>query len=335
MADTRLATAAQQAVQQQQENAGQTMTPKFALSQDWVIPAVQKALGPGMDGGSYVRSVLTAITKAPDLNKCDLGSIMGGMFTAAQLRLQIGSGLGQAYLIPRKDRASETGWSASFQVGYPGLVRLAFNSQMVTGVDALRVYEGDEFDMGADYERGKYFTHKAADDDRNQVADKLLGVIGLVYIKGTQRPQWRWLSRTSIENRRPDYTRASYHKGPWVTNYEAMADKTGVIEALKFAPKSVDLGIATAMDEAVITRTRDGELTARHDDHQGEEVIDPTGPPEPAPQPVREAARTAPVDDTPPPAPDEAPPPADQGLPDVHVPDWMTDADGAGDPSFG
>jgi len=336
--NTRLAQAAQQSVQQQQQAAGTEPTPKQLLSQGWVIPAVQKALGPGMDGGSYVRSVQTLISKAPDLNKCSNDSVMGGLFTAAQLRLQLGSGLGQAYLIPRKDSSSPTGWAASFQVGYPGLVKLAFNSQLVTGVDALRIYQGDEFDMGADYERGKYFHHKPADDDSNQVADKLIGVIGLVYIRGTQRPQWRWLSRASVENRRPDYTRKSYHKGPWVTSYEAMADKTAVIEALKFAPKSVELATATAMDEAVITREATGELTARHEDRQGSDTIQPTSTPDEAIEPPREPARVVPTDLSEVPPAQEAPPTddvPDYPAADAEVPAWMLDGDGAGDPNFG
>lgn len=251
------------------------------LNQGWVTEQIQRQLGPGVDGAAFVRSVITAIGNAPDLARCTPDSVYGAMFLAAQLRLQIGGGLGQSYIIPRTDRNSPTGWSASLQLGYPGLLKLAYNTAQITNVDTIVVREGDRFRKGANSERGKFFDLQFGEHADDPEA-KVLGIIALMWVRGGTKPVWRYMTREQIEARRPDYTKTDRHKGPWATDWTPMGEKTVLRELLKFAPKSAELALAMTADEAEsVTRNNAGELAIKQAGIPGIE----TAQPRPAEQP--------------------------------------------------
>ena len=66
------------------------------------------------------------------------------MMTAAQLGMEPNTPLGQAYLIPfynNKTHCSE----CQFQLGYKGLIDLAYRSGEVSIIQAQVVYEHDSF----------------------------------------------------------------------------------------------------------------------------------------------------------------------------------------------
>jgi recombination protein RecT len=241
---------------QRQEGEGKAPSIPSLLNARWLAEQLQRQMGgTPEEAQSFVRSVITATKAAPDLLRCDPETIYGGMFAAAQLGLPIGGGLKQAYLIPRKDRNSPTGWSASFQVGYPGLIKLAANSGLVVGVDTIRVMKGDRFRQGATSERGKFFDLSFGDDHDSTDDNDIVGVIGMVYQLNRKEPRWVYMSRRQVERRRPDFTKEQTGQNgpyipntPWKTDWGAMAEKTVVIEALKFAPKSEKLQLAVTMD---------------------------------------------------------------------------------------
>jgi recombination protein RecT len=282
---TDLAQAAATAQTQQQEQQGKRPSLPSLLNAGWVATQMQRQLGGTYEEAqAFVRSILTAVKSAPDLLRCNPESIYGGMFMAAQLGLAIGGGLKQAYLIPRKDRNDDQyGWTASFQIGYPGLIKLATNSGLVVGVDTIRVMEGDKFRKGANSERGKFFDLIDGDNADSPDPDKIKGVIGLVWIRGATKPQWRYLTREQIEARRPDHTKEQNGRNgtyvpntPWKTDWGPMAEKTAVIEALKFAPKSERLQLAITADDAMVTTSKgSAEMNVKRGDEARESVPRP------------------------------------------------------------
>ena len=54
---------------------------------------------------------------------------------------------GEAYLIPFKNNKKGGVYECQFIVGYKGLMLLARRSGEVANIDALTVYENDEFDL--------------------------------------------------------------------------------------------------------------------------------------------------------------------------------------------
>jgi recombination protein RecT len=324
---------------QRQEGEGKAPSIPSLLNARWLAEQLQRQMGgTPEEAQSFVRSVITATKAAPDLLRCDPETIYGGMFAAAQLGLPIGGGLKQAYLIPRKDRNSPTGWSASFQVGYPGLIKLAANSGLVVGVDTIRVMKGDRFRQGATSERGKFFDLSFGDDHDSTDDNDIVGVIGMVYQLNRKEPRWVYMSRRQVERRRPDFTKEQTGQNgpyipntPWKTDWGAMAEKTVVIEALKFAPKSEKLQLAVTMDEATVTQAEGStEMRVTRPDQPGTgtETIEngtqsapaatnppstgtPTGgaaPSQPTPAPASTAPEPSPFPDEPTDSDYDAPP---------------------------
>lgn len=247
------------------KDAEQRPSLQAQITQPWVTEQIQKQLGPGFDAGSYVRSVVNSIKATPQLELCDPASVFGGMFTAAQLHLEIAGGLGQSWLIPRqswKDRENPyQGWQATLQIGYQGLIRLAYNTGLVVAADTEIVRVGDRFQRGANSERGKFYDLEYGADHEN-LDTPLMGVIGMFWARGAHRPVWRYLTIEEIERRRPDHTkeqtnaRGTYVPNtPWKTDYQAMCEKTALINVLKFAPKSPHLALALSADEQALTAT--------------------------------------------------------------------------------
>jgi recombination protein RecT len=102
------------------------------------LPAIERQLGGAMNSDAFVRAVLSEITKQPKLMTADPKTVLGGVMLAAQLRLEIGSGLGEFYLTPRKDHGRDICLPI---IGFQGMVKLALRSEFVTNVQAFLVRE--------------------------------------------------------------------------------------------------------------------------------------------------------------------------------------------------
>src|SRR6478609_9272958 len=102
----------------------------------------------------FLRLATSAINQTPGLADCSAASIVGALLKSAQLNLEPNTVLGECYLIPRRNKGK---MEANFEMGYKGLIKLAYRSGDVKLVQAYEVYEADNFD--ADYGENKV-THK-------------------------------------------------------------------------------------------------------------------------------------------------------------------------------
>ena len=105
---------------------------------------IRKALPAVMTPERFTRIVLSAISGNPKLAQTTPQSFLAAMMTAAQLGLEPNTPLGQAYLIPywnKKANVSE----CQFQLGYKGMIDLAYRSGDVSMIQARVVYERDQF----------------------------------------------------------------------------------------------------------------------------------------------------------------------------------------------
>ena len=202
------------------------------------LPAIERQLGGAMNSEAFVRAVLSEITKSPDLMSADPRTLLGGVMLAAQLRLEIGSGLGEFYLTPRKEKGKQICLPI---IGFQGMVKLALRSEFVTNVQAFIVREGDDFTYGANAERGMFYDWTPKDFEETR---SMIGVVATARMKqgGTT---WAYLTRAQVEDRRPSY----WQKTPWASHPDEMAKKTAVRALAKYLPKSTDLGRALEADE--------------------------------------------------------------------------------------
>lgn len=95
---------------------------------------IAKALPSVMTPERFTRIALSAVSNNDKLAACTPQSFLAAMMNAAQLGLEPNTPLGQAYLIPY-------GGACQFQIGYKGLIDLAYRSGEVKMIDAQVVYE--------------------------------------------------------------------------------------------------------------------------------------------------------------------------------------------------
>ncbi len=203
---------------------------------------IAKALPTVITPERFTRMVLTALSTDKKLELCTPQSFLGAMMTAAQLGLEPNTPLGQAYLIPYKNKGV---LECQFQIGYKGLIDLAYRSGEVEIIQAQVVYENDEFD----YELGldPKLKHKPAKDNRGKP-------IYYYAIFKTKSGGYGFeaMSIDDIKVHAKKYSQSySSEYSPWQKNFDEMAKKTVLKRVLKYAPLKSDFVRAVAMDETV------------------------------------------------------------------------------------
>lgn len=112
-----------------------------------VIPAAMAGFTPSR----AIAVVLDACARQPALLECDPKTVVRACIAAAEVGLELGSPLGEAYLVPfynGKRGCKE----AQFIPGYKGLIKLMSLDSRVSHVDATLVCEADTFE----WERGTH-----------------------------------------------------------------------------------------------------------------------------------------------------------------------------------
>ena len=203
---------------------------------------IKKALPFVITPERFTRMTLSAISTNPKLAACTPASFLGAMMSAAQLGLEPNTPLGQAYLIPYKNRGVD---EVQFQLGYKGLIDLAYRSGEVELVQAHIVYENDTFEC--EYGLEPKLVHKPADSDRGEA-------IKVYAMFKTKSGGYGFdvMSMDDVRRHAEKYSQA-YKSGfsPWKTNFEEMAKKTVLKRVLKYAPLKSDFVRAVVQDESI------------------------------------------------------------------------------------
>ncbi|RKD22429.1 recombination protein RecT [Caminicella sporogenes DSM 14501] len=201
---------------------------------DWIKvmePEIKKALPSVITPERFTRMALTAISVNPKLAECTPKSFMGALMNAAQLGLEPNTPLGQAYLIPFKNKGI---MEVQFQLGYKGLIDLAYRSGEFANIYAKEVYENDVFE----YEFGlePNLVHKPATKDRGEVI-AYYAVFKLV----NGGFGFEVMSKEDIIAHAKKYSQSYNSKySPWTNNFDEMAKKTVLKKVLKYAPIKVE-----------------------------------------------------------------------------------------------
>lgn len=204
--------------------------------------AVKRALPSVMTPERFTRIAVSALSTTPKLAECNPMTFIGAMMTAAQLGLEPNTPLGQAYLIPYwNGRAKRL--ECQFQLGYKGIIDLAFRSGQISSIQAHVVYENDTFEYS--YGLDPALRHVPAIRDR--------GVPVSVYAVFKTKDGGFGFEVMSWEDAMAHGQRysKSYSNGPWQTNPEEMAKKTVLKKVLKYAPLASEFVKGTVADGSV------------------------------------------------------------------------------------
>lgn len=203
---------------------------------------IAKALPSVITPERFTRIVLSAISVNPKLGECTPTSFLGAMMTSAQLGLEVNTPLGQAYVLPYMNHGT---MEAQFQLGYKGLIDLAYRSGEVEVIQAHVVYENDEFTC--EYGLEPKLTHKPADSNRGDPIK-----VYAVFKTKSGGFGFEVMSMDDVRRHAAKYSKAygsSY--SPWKTNFEEMAKKTVLKRVLKYAPLKSDFVRQVVQDDTV------------------------------------------------------------------------------------
>ena len=203
---------------------------------------IAKALPSVMTPERFTRITLSALSANPQLAQTTQNSFLGAMMTAAQLGMEPNTPLGQAYLIPFKNKGV---LECQFQLGYKGLIDLAYRSGEVTTIQAQVVYENDEFEyaLGLDPQ----LKHIPAMSNRGEP----------IYFYAVFKTKdggfgFEVMSVEDVKLHAQKYSKSfNGAYSPWKTNFEEMAKKTVLKKVLKYAPMKTDFARGLSADETI------------------------------------------------------------------------------------
>lgn len=205
-----------------------------------MAPAIKAALPSVMTPERFTRITMSALSANPRLQECTPQSFLGAMMTAAQLGLEPNTPLGQAYLIPFRNHGR---MECQFQLGYKGLIDLAYRSGEVSIIQAHTVYENDDFtyELGLDPK----LRHIPAKSNRgNPIAYYAM------FKTKDDGYGFQVMSVEEVTAHGRKYSK-SFSNGPWQTNFDEMAKKTVLKKVLKYAPLKSDFVRGLAQDHTV------------------------------------------------------------------------------------
>lgn len=208
-------------------------------------PEIKRALPSILTPERFTRMALSAINNTPKLAECTPMSFIAALMDAAQLGVEPNTPLGQAYLIPYKNRGVLE-WQ--FQLGYRGLIDLAYRNERMQSIEAQTVYENDEFF----YELGLHpsLVHRPTFEDPGEIR-----AFYAIFRLDNGGYRFEVMSKSYVDAYAVRYSKAfTSESSPWKSNYEGMAKKTVIKQLLKYAPIKSDFQKAITLDETVKTQ---------------------------------------------------------------------------------
>lgn len=202
---------------------------------------IARALPSHLNGDRMARIALTSFRSNPKLGQCDPRSVFAAIIVASQLGLEPGV-MGQCYLIPYKNECQ-------LQIGYQGLIDLVRRTGKVKRIEAHVVHERDKFTYRAGLT--PVLEHEPClEGDPGParlayaVAEFTDGGFHVEVMTGHQIEAIRDRSQNVINAKK--YQK----KTPWDTDPDEMWRKTLIRRICKYLPKSAELALAVAMDNA-------------------------------------------------------------------------------------
>lgn len=172
----------------------------------------------------FAAMVTNAVRDTKGLVNCSAPTIIGAALRCAQLGLAPNDGRNLAWIIPR-------GQTASFQLGYGGVMELARRAMPGIKFEGRTVYRGDEFSI--DYGADRPLTHRPSFDTPR--GEAYAWYVIATFPDGSQ--QVHHLDREGVE-----YHRAASqmkNSGMWRDNFDAAALKSVVMDMKRWLPSDV------------------------------------------------------------------------------------------------
>lgn len=205
-------------------------------------PEIKRALPDVITPERFTRMALSALNTNPKLAECSQISFLSALMSSAQLGLEPNTPLGQAYLIPYNNKGN---LECQFQIGYKGMLELAYRNPQMQVIRAQEVYENDVFE----YELGlePKLVHCPVLKNRGEVRC-FYGLFKLT----NGGYAFEVMGKEEIDEYAKEHSQSFDSSfSPWKNNYNEMAKKTIIKKVLKYAPLKTDFRKALSTDETI------------------------------------------------------------------------------------
>jgi recombination protein RecT len=196
------------------------------------LPAkIKDVLPKEMDLNRFMRIAFAAMVRNPELNNCTPFSVMEALIRCSECGVEPDGRM--AYLVPfrqyKDGKLVRT--NCTFILGYMGMVQICRRTREVADIQCEVVYEKDDFDY--QFGSNKFLRHRPYDGPGDP--GKIIHVWSYVnFVNGFQDFRvWRKDKIDEIRKRSK-----TSDKGPWVSDYPAMAKKSIFREHFKWLPFS-------------------------------------------------------------------------------------------------
>jgi len=192
-------------------------------------PELTRSLPPGMSNHETKMWAVTemAIRQNPKIQECTPASIVACVTKSWAYGLPFNTPEQECFIIGYKN-------TATFQLGYRGLLELAYRSGQVKGVQAHAVRQHDKFDI--ELGLANTLIHKPKlDGDRGDV----IAYYCVIELNDGVKV-WDWMSKSDVEKHEKKFRKGQQMGDAWANNFDSMALKTVFIKAAKWIPKSVE-----------------------------------------------------------------------------------------------
>jgi recombination protein RecT len=184
----------------------------------------------GDNAGAFAVSIIDLYSSDSYLQNCDPGLVVAECMKAASLKLAVTKSLGQAYIVPFKNKGVMT---PTFILGYRGMIQLALRSNQFQVLNADVVYKGESVEVDRLSGSVKITGTKTADKPIGYFAHMVLtnGFTKTIY----------WTHEEVIAHAKKHSKSFNNKSSAWTTDTDSMCIKTVVRQLLsKWAPMSID-----------------------------------------------------------------------------------------------
>lgn len=186
---------------------------------------------------------ISAINNEPKLMQADVATLLSCVMKCSALGLEPSAvdGLGRAYILPFKNHGKMT---ATFILGYKGMLELARRSGQIRDISARAVYKDDTFE----YSFGLDETLNHVPSGKPRAADEKPTHVYMVahFVDGGHYMDVMTYEEIEAVRKRSK----AANNGPWVSDYEAMAKKSVIRRAFPYLPVSIEAQQAVTMEDS-------------------------------------------------------------------------------------
>ena len=204
-------------------------------------PAIKNKIAEMVGGESsqgFITSLIASVSSNQNLMKCSHSSLLSSALVGASLNLPCSQALGYYYLVPYKE-------TATFILGYKGLIQLALRSGQFRKINALPIKKGELKKIDLFTEE---FTLEMIEDIDAREKLETVGYLAMFELLNGFR-KVVFITSAQAEAHAKKYSK-SFNSPIWKTEADKMFLKIALAKLLKgWAPLTNELGKALEQEE--------------------------------------------------------------------------------------